>query len=661
LVFRQPHPPHVTLSRDLETFTIYSKTLNIHKWRAGLRELFNQVEAHILKVMKGTPIPYHIPDHVQDDMTDTRRDVSWLNGCYTETPDPLMQRYLDDPNEKLAYYGPDEKLHIYSGRALEVMEDMAFINKGECVLHDQVNAQAYRGTSLTDLRIRNSHRLRNHQRDHGRIRHVLQYTKTTNNHEQDIFLPILVASELQRLDEMYLIPLRQMEEVLAYALWGKESWKLYREYFFVQMGQRLTPDMLYKQFPEMSQEYFGVDLTLSEYREWAMAVMREYIPPERLPDHRGNVVGDLFGQHGTNMARDHYARTEGSLPYLTTDAMWFYDEFSEEWQHISGFGSGASLLPIPIKFHRRAKASAVTTTTPISSTDGSTSSSTDGNVMQMFQTLMNKMTDIENQIQMQNFNIGERFQTLRQEVMDDNKKMLAQGLNMLHQSSFVQSTAVPSMPAMEDIVSTATSTISSTPMDFFVDDSARINSFNDDTAHIEASTDNSGSIEAITTNCSTGDTSMEMAMASEDDFDDLYLPYETEQRMEGIVLEKTSNEIEQLALRTMRTALGNPLANWRSDEQRDTVLEALAMEHNVVSVMKTGAGKSMTWIIPALIQPAIKTVVVVPYHRLLEQHLANAVKMGCKAMRWTVKTGPIGDKNLIFVAMESAASVKFKR
>jgi len=199
-----------------------------------------------MKVLKGSLIPYAILDDIKDDMTNTRWGYSWLHDqCYIKEPNPLMRRYLEDPEEKLAYIGPDGKLHINGHHGCEIMEDMKFINEHLCFLYDQVNSQGIRGTSLTDLRISNGSRRRNHHRHHGRTRHILQYTKTTNNWEMDIFLPILMAPAIQHLDKMYLILLRPMEEILAYALWGKQSYRLYREFMFVQMGHRLTEMMLY--------------------------------------------------------------------------------------------------------------------------------------------------------------------------------------------------------------------------------------------------------------------------------------------------------------------------------------------------------------------------------------------------------------------------------
>src|SRR5262245_16666539 len=67
LVLSETHPAEVVLSRDLQTFSIYGKTLSLAKWRAGLREVHDQVKGCIMKVLKGSLIPYAILDDIKDD------------------------------------------------------------------------------------------------------------------------------------------------------------------------------------------------------------------------------------------------------------------------------------------------------------------------------------------------------------------------------------------------------------------------------------------------------------------------------------------------------------------------------------------------------------------------------------------------------------------
>ena len=117
---------------------------------------------------------------------------------------------------------------------------------------------------------------------------------------------------------------------------------------------------------------------------------------------------------------------------------------------------------------------------------------------------------------------------------------------------------------------------------------------------------------------------------------------------------------EVTAVQKLCDILKDENANWKSDEQRETVMETLSGQRNLVSVMKTGGGKSMAWILVALLQSVV-TVVVVPFKRLLDQHLECALSYGCKAIKWTAKMGTFGNNNLIFMALESAASFGFQK
>ena len=69
-----------------------------------------------MKVLKGTPILYSISEDIEDDMTITTQDYSWLHaGQYTQESNPLMQCYLENEKERLAYIGPDGRFHFHGG------------------------------------------------------------------------------------------------------------------------------------------------------------------------------------------------------------------------------------------------------------------------------------------------------------------------------------------------------------------------------------------------------------------------------------------------------------------------------------------------------------------------------------------------------------------
>jgi hypothetical protein len=659
------HPSQTILSEDLKTFTVHGKSLSLPTFRAGIKQLFSDVEERIMKVMKGTIIPFTILDDIEDTLTNTHRDYSWLhNGKFTEHPNPLLKKYLEDPDEKLAYIGPDGHFHFDGGQSREIMEDMSFINQGLCMLSDTVNSQALRGTTLADLRISNGSRRRNHVRHHGQNRHILQYTKTSNSLQMDSYLPILVAPELQRLEDMYLVILRPMEETIAYALWGQSSRMLYREFMFVQMGVRLSETVLYRQFPVVFEKYMGVNLTLSEYRLWAIAAMREYIPLEYRPKDGQDTYGDNLCQHRTDLARRIYSHLEGDLPYLTTDFIWHCDQFCRCWHDLIGFGQNPP--PLPLKLLSRSIQLLCAEASPTSLMEAFSSSPADANDSRHISSAVSdKMSAMENQIRILNATMESHLQTIKQDILKEMKSTLTQGLATLLESSHVVS-GTPTIPSDQSLSFRSTQA-TSRPLPEIQSKASLPKT--DNLAQQTILSDDEYALGDLYIQ------DMEDALAAEErryEKQDDIIPSSRKRvrdEMEGdakkdleieTLTKRTRYDLEKRALETWRRATRRPDAEWKSKEQKETVLGALMMNNNMVSIMKTGGGKSMTWIIPSLMESSI-TVVLAPYKALLSQHLSNSKKMGCKAMQWTAKTGSIGDCNLIFVALETAASTSFKR
>jgi len=632
LVMREPQAPNVTISADVQTFSVFGKPLSLSQFRTGLKNLIKDTEERMIKIMKGSPIPYKIPDDLEDDMSNISRGYTWRkNGHFTEMSDPLLQRYLDDPQSGLAYIGQDRQFHFHSGKARELLEELSIINRNLYLLHDTSNSQAVRSTSLGNLGLANGWRRRGHFRDFGINRLILQYTKTTNTKGADSFIPLLMTSHVQRLDEMYVIVIRSFEQILAYSQWGESAYHLYDEYYFVQMGKRFSGDMIYHQFPRMFQKFFGANYSLADYRLWAIAVMREYIPPQYHIRQSGDTIGDKASQHSTATARRVYSTLEGGLPYMTSDAMWFYDEFCRQWHDIVGLGLNAPPLALKIinKIQRQNCLSILPSASipkNASSVSISSSAETSNNMAQTVTALKSQVSSLHATINEQKAHFINQLQTLREEIKGDIQAILAHGLATLHQTNFANGTSIlpssnmPSTsehPLIHDIAESSNTTLS-------FNDSIMLDDIDDDT---------------------------------------LYGPHVDDYLRDLDKIQPTSSTeviTEEQALQTLREALQDEHATWKSEEQKETVMETLDASRNIVSVMKTGAGKSMAWILASLLQSAV-TVVLVPFKRLLDQHLQNAKRMKCKATQWTAKMTDIKGCNLVFVAVETAASPSFQR
>ena len=114
LTLSEPQPNKVSISPDVQTFTVNGLPLSLPQMRSGVQTLLKDIETRMMKLMQGTAILFTIPDGIRDDMTNLTCGESWLkNGPFSHTPDALLKRYLDDPESGLGYIGPDGKFHLW--------------------------------------------------------------------------------------------------------------------------------------------------------------------------------------------------------------------------------------------------------------------------------------------------------------------------------------------------------------------------------------------------------------------------------------------------------------------------------------------------------------------------------------------------------------------
>ena len=80
------------------------------------------------------------------------------------------------------------------------------------------------------------------------------------------------------------------------------------------------------------------------------------------------------------------------------------------------------------------------------------------------------------------------------------------------------------------------------------------------------------------------------------------------------------SSLEERALAAMRKLLGKHNASWKSEGQRQAVLAVLECKRDVLAVLKTGEGKTMLFLLPALLEEGRVTVVVVPLISLMTDY-----------------------------------------
>ncbi|SCV61242.1 uncharacterized protein FFFS_15811 [Fusarium fujikuroi] len=96
------------------------------------------------------------------------------------------------------------------------------------------------------------------------------------------------------------------------------------------------------------------------------------------------------------------------------------------------------------------------------------------------------------------------------------------------------------------------------------------------------------------------------------------------------VTEAADDDIKQ----ALRKALCNPAAKFRSEQQERAIRCAAKKQSPLVIVLPTGSGKSLAFMVPALLPDAGITIVVAPYRLLKEQLTSRCKKAGIQCQQW---------------------------
>ncbi|KAK2684336.1 hypothetical protein QWA68_016833, partial [Fusarium oxysporum] len=102
--------------------------------------------------------------------------------------------------------------------------------------------------------------------------------------------------------------------------------------------------------------------------------------------------------------------------------------------------------------------------------------------------------------------------------------------------------------------------------------------------------------------------------------------------------EKKKNEEEEeeedMIIRALRAVLRNNNARFRSPQQEEAVRQAAAQQSPLVAVLPTGGGKSLVFMVPAMLASAGVTIVVAPYAELKRQLVQRCVDAGLDCKPW---------------------------
>lgn len=106
--------------------------------------------------------------------------------------------------------------------------------------------------------------------------------------------------------------------------------------------------------------------------------------------------------------------------------------------------------------------------------------------------------------------------------------------------------------------------------------------------------------------------------------------------------------------------LQNPTAREKSEAQMEAVLLIMRKRQDALITMRTGGGKSMLWLIPPLLDPKARFIVVCPFTALLDQQYEIAQRHRLQAIKYGVED--IGsDAQILFVQVEHVGNRKFSK
>jgi superfamily II DNA helicase RecQ len=133
------------------------------------------------------------------------------------------------------------------------------------------------------------------------------------------------------------------------------------------------------------------------------------------------------------------------------------------------------------------------------------------------------------------------------------------------------------------------------------------------------------------------------------------LPFETEADDQQIARRKRLRQADAKA--ALRRMAGNPTAEFRS-VQEPVVAAVQQGVSPIVAVMPTGAGKSMAFMLPVLMESSGTTIVVVPLTALRADMVRRCSEAGIACAEWNARHPPDWAA-LVFVTPEAAMSETF--
>lgn len=663
------HPPTIVWSKDFSWLAYLGVRVKVDDIRSGLHNLVDYINAQMASVTDDVLLPITVPLDIPDDLTNDTPHHTWLDNEAVAMPKMPILQALMQPTSKFKVYTQDAAGNVvWLDHGMRTfLQFCADINLKLSVVNHMVPSQPSRGTENGDLRIRNGHRHRNWYVIDGEVVTIVQATKMENITGCDDWIPQYYPSELSFINQYFLLLLRPVEAFFASKVFGSPTKDIYQEQLYVQDGKRMTSEAFSNHLAQVTSEYMGAALKIRAWRHIAIALRRRHIPPSSVdPFHVHDSAEDHAASHGTRTARTTYAIDRDNLPSLSSDAMIEFSTFCELWHAVLGFGK----LPIPKPIAGRRMATVLPSSMeppvePMVSDGGAIAALAQqlAAITRVLGTIQDKMDTHAVALQR---SIDTQVAALRAEIKTMGGQSAARSAQTLplHKGTEEEPSQIslqdfkgkgkgtkhqrsPSPSPYDRPASPKPYTRAPSPLSF---DSFHPWEYTAPPRGMLAST------SAVVLRPTAVRSSFVMPSAS------LSPPMPATRRVHS------SQDVSSLAVALLRLRFGNPRATWKSHEQKHAVEVALQPNVDVLIILPTGGGKSLTWEIPAMADPGAEpiTVVVLPFIAILADAQDRATRLKIPWKKFNAeqfKAGVLNDPlrmRLLFVTPESTTSQQWK-
>ena len=327
--------------------TYRTTTLGITNWRDGHHRNLRECEEEAAKLSKGF-IP-QMKEYEEDDWADKSRGIGWAGkDQFLDNPRCVFKELINDPTSGFATVDACGKIILNTTAMSETLDRCNRLGLKIALLCLFTPGQSPRIKEFVDYRLVNgTMRGRNLFRDGTDVWLVNRRVKSETLVGHETFIPTKCYPRLSRLLEQYFFVIRPLEKELAYQVYGKQAYQEYSDYAWVQGGEKITADRMYKELEIFLHQYCEIKAGIQVYRQLCVEIGRTFLGSEfEIVQDQLELLSAQRG-HSLRVEQAQYAPGVHHLPGMSSDLLLRYGRISETWWEVLGLKPGQPpLLPL---------------------------------------------------------------------------------------------------------------------------------------------------------------------------------------------------------------------------------------------------------------------------------------------------------------------------